>query len=190
MMLTVEGLSKRFGGFLAVNQVSFEVREGEILGLIGPNGSGKSTTFNLIAGNLRPTSGSVRLQGKEIAGLPAYAICHKGVGRTFQIPRPFRKLSLLENVMLAAYYGRRREYRARRSSAQSRRGARYGRAPIRCDSADRWAWRCRAQEARTCPCARHQAALAPGRREPGWSRLEQKWSALPNCSTISEPEWA
>ncbi|MGB9208209.1 MAG: ATP-binding cassette domain-containing protein, partial [Pseudolabrys sp.] len=80
-MLTVEGLSKRFGGFLAVNQVSFEVREGEILGLIGPNGSGKSTTFNLIAGNLRPTSGSVRLQGKEIAGLPAYAICHKGVGR-------------------------------------------------------------------------------------------------------------
>ena len=105
MMLTVEGLSKRFGGFLAVNQVSFEVREGEILGLIGPNGSGKSTTFNLIAGNLRPTSGSVRLQGKEIAGLPAYAICHKGVGRTFQIPRPFRKLSLLENVMLAAYYG-------------------------------------------------------------------------------------
>ena len=105
MMLAVEGLSKRFGGFLAVNQVSFEVREGEILGLIGPNGSGKSTTFNLIAGNLRPTSGSIRLQGAEIGGLPAHAICHHGVARTFQIPRPFRKLSLLENVMLAAYYG-------------------------------------------------------------------------------------
>ena len=104
-MLAVEGLSKRFGGFLAVNQVSFEVREGEILGLIGPNGSGKSTTFNLIAGNLRPTSGSIRLQGAEIGGLPAHAICHHGVARTFQIPRPFRKLSLLENVMLAAYYG-------------------------------------------------------------------------------------
>jgi branched-chain amino acid transport system ATP-binding protein len=104
-MLEVNGLSKRFGGFLAVNQVSFNVRAGEILGLIGPNGSGKSTTFNLIAGTLRPSSGSVRLDGREIAGLPAYAICHQGVGRTFQIPRPFRKLSLLENVTLAAYYG-------------------------------------------------------------------------------------
>jgi branched-chain amino acid transport system ATP-binding protein len=105
MMLAVEGLCKRFGGFLAVNQVSFKVGEGEILGLIGPNGSGKSTTFNLIAGNLQPTSGSIRLQGEEIGGLPAHAICHQGVARTFQIPRPFRKLSLLENVTLAAYYG-------------------------------------------------------------------------------------
>jgi branched-chain amino acid transport system ATP-binding protein len=104
-MLEVNGLCKRFGGFLAVNQVSFELRAGEVLGLIGPNGSGKSTTFNLIAGTLRPSSGSIRLDGKEIAGLPAHAICHQGVGRTFQIPRPFRKLSLLENVTLAAYYG-------------------------------------------------------------------------------------
>src|ERR1700739_2149353 len=104
-MLEVQGLCKRFGGFLAVNQVSFELRAGEILGLIGPNGSGKSTTFNLIAGTLRPSSGSIRLDGKEIGGLPAHAICHQGVGRTFQIPRPFRKLSLLENVTLAAFYG-------------------------------------------------------------------------------------
>jgi branched-chain amino acid transport system ATP-binding protein len=104
-MLAVEGLSKRFGGFLAVNQVSFEVREGEILGLIGPNGSGKSTTFNLIAGNLSPSSGSIRLKGDEIGGLPAHEICHRGIARTFQIPRPFRKLSLIENVTLAAYYG-------------------------------------------------------------------------------------
>jgi branched-chain amino acid transport system ATP-binding protein len=104
-MLQVQGLSKRFGGFLAVNQVSFDVRAGEILGLIGPNGSGKSTTFNLIAGTLRPSSGSIRLDGKEIGGLPAHAICHQGIGRTFQIPRPFRKLSLRENVTLAAYYG-------------------------------------------------------------------------------------
>ena len=104
-MLAVDGLCKRFGGFLAVNQVSFEVGEGEILGLIGPNGSGKSTTFNLIAGTLNPSSGSIRLDGKEIAGMSAHAICRQGVGRTFQIPRPFRKLSLLENVALAAYYG-------------------------------------------------------------------------------------
>jgi branched-chain amino acid transport system ATP-binding protein len=104
-MLTVEGLSKRFGGFWAVNQVAFDVREGEILGLIGPNGSGKSTTFNLIAGNLRPSSGSIRLDGRQIGGLPAHVICHQGIGRTFQIPRPFRKLSLVENVTLSAYYG-------------------------------------------------------------------------------------
>jgi branched-chain amino acid transport system ATP-binding protein len=104
-MLTVTDLSKRFGGFLAVNQVSFNVREGEILGLIGPNGSGKSTTFNLIAGLLRPTSGSIRFGGQEIAGLPAHRICRLGVARTFQIPRPFRKLSLIENTTLAAYYG-------------------------------------------------------------------------------------
>jgi len=104
-MLAVEGLSKRFGGFLAVNQVSFEVRQGEILGLIGPNGSGKSTTFNLIAGTLRPTSGSVRFEGRDIGSLSAHTICRGGVARTFQIPRPFRKLSLIENVALAAYYG-------------------------------------------------------------------------------------
>jgi branched-chain amino acid transport system ATP-binding protein len=104
-MLAVSGLSKSFGGFLAVNQVSFELKAGEILGLIGPNGSGKSTTFNLIAGMLRPTGGSIQFNGKEIGGLPAHRICRLGVGRTFQIPRPFRKLSILENVTLAAYYG-------------------------------------------------------------------------------------
>ena len=83
-MLAVEGLSKRFGGFLAVNQVSFEARQGEILGLIGPNGSGKSTTFNLIAGALAPTTGSIRFEGAEISGLSAHTICHKGIARTFQ----------------------------------------------------------------------------------------------------------
>lgn len=104
-MLAVDGLTKRFGGFLAINQVSFEVRQGEILGLIGPNGSGKSTTFNLIAGNLRPSTGSIRFEGAEIAGVAAHAICRQGIARTFQIPRPFRRLSLLENVTLAAYFG-------------------------------------------------------------------------------------
>jgi branched-chain amino acid transport system ATP-binding protein len=104
-MLAVEGLTKRFGGFLAVNQVSFEARQGEILGLIGPNGSGKSTTFNLIAGALRPSAGSIRFEGAEITGLAAYKVCRQGIARTFQIPRPFRKLSLIENVTLAAYYG-------------------------------------------------------------------------------------
>ncbi len=105
-MLVVEGLTKRFGGFTAVSDLGFEVREGEILGLIGPNGSGKSTTFNLIAGALPPTAGSIRFQGREVAGLPPDRVCHLGIGRTFQVPRPFRKLSLVENVALAAYYGR------------------------------------------------------------------------------------
>ncbi|MBW8904271.1 MAG: ABC transporter ATP-binding protein [Betaproteobacteria bacterium] len=104
-MLLVDGLTKSFDGFLAVKNVSFEVAEGEILGLIGPNGSGKSTTFNLIAGALKPTAGSVRFRGAEIGGLPAYRVAHAGIGRTHQIPKPFRKLSLVDNVALAAFYG-------------------------------------------------------------------------------------
>ena len=104
-MLRVNGLTKKFGGFLAVSNVSFDVNEGEILGLIGPNGSGKSTTFNCIAGLYAPTAGSILFEDEEIAGLPANRVCHKGVGRTFQIPRPFRNLTLLENVTLSAYFG-------------------------------------------------------------------------------------
>jgi len=103
-VLAVSGLTKRFDGFLAVNQVSFEVREGEILGLIGPNGSGKSTTFNLISGALKPSDGSIRFRDREITGATAHAVCRMGIARTFQIPRPFRKLSALDNVSLAAFY--------------------------------------------------------------------------------------
>jgi len=91
------------------------VREGEILGLIGPNGSGKSTTFNLIAGSLVPTAGSIRFFGREIAGRTANRVAHYGVARTHQIPRPFRRLSLLENVALGAYYGQ--EHRPSRAHA-------------------------------------------------------------------------
>lgn len=104
-MLTVSALTKKFGGFTAVNNVTFEVMEGEILGLIGPNGSGKSTTFNCIAGMYPLTSGSVQFEGAEIGNLTANQICHKGIGRTFQIPRPFRNLSVLENVALSAWFG-------------------------------------------------------------------------------------
>jgi branched-chain amino acid transport system ATP-binding protein len=104
-LLAVTGLTKRFGGFTAVNNVSFDVQEGEILGLIGPNGSGKSTIFNCVAGMYPLTAGSVRLQGEEIGNLTANQVCHKGLGRTYQIPRPFRNLTLLENVALSAWFG-------------------------------------------------------------------------------------
>jgi len=104
-MLQVAKLTKRFGGFTAVSSVDFALEQGEILGLIGPNGSGKSTTFNLIAGMYAPTAGSIRFRGEEIGGLVPAQVCHKGIGRTYQIPRPFRRLSILENVALAAYFG-------------------------------------------------------------------------------------
>jgi branched-chain amino acid transport system ATP-binding protein len=104
-ILAVEALTKRFGGFTAVDQVSFEVERGEILGLIGPNGSGKSTIFNMISGTLKPTAGSVRFEGREIGGLIPHRVCGLGIGRTFQIPRPFKKLTILENVAVAGYFG-------------------------------------------------------------------------------------
>ena len=110
-MLVVEGLVKRFGGFTAVSNVSFEVAEGEIVGLIGPNGSGKSTIFNMLSGTFPPTAGSIRFQGEEIAGLAPHTIINRGIGRTFQIPRPFRRLSIFENVELAGYFGQGRHSR-------------------------------------------------------------------------------
>jgi branched-chain amino acid transport system ATP-binding protein len=104
-VLVVEGLFKRFGGFTAVNNVSFKVDQGEILGLIGPNGSGKSTIFNMLSGTFPPSAGTIRFDGSDIAGLPPHKIINRGIGRTFQIPRPFRRLSIFENVALAGYYG-------------------------------------------------------------------------------------
>jgi len=119
-MLRVSGVVKRFGGFTALSHISFEVAEGEILGLIGPNGSGKTTMFNCISGALAPTAGSIRFRDEEIAGLTPDAICHRGVARTFQIPRPFRKLSILENVAVAAHFGA----RVRTTEAEARARAR------------------------------------------------------------------
>jgi branched-chain amino acid transport system ATP-binding protein len=120
-VLTVDRLTKQFGGFTALNGVAFEVKEGEILGLIGPNGSGKTTCFNCISGALAPSAGSIRFKGDEIGGLTPDAICHRGLARTFQIPRPFRKLTILENVAVAAHIGaaqRSTEEEARRRAAE------------------------------------------------------------------------
>jgi branched-chain amino acid transport system ATP-binding protein len=119
-VLAVAGLYKRFGGFTAVSNVSFKVDQGEILGLIGPNGSGKSTIFNMLSGTLAPTAGSINFAGHEIAGLAPHSIINRGIGRTFQIPRPFHKLTLFENVAIAGFYGQGRHSRARAEEAAER----------------------------------------------------------------------
>jgi len=100
-LLEVSGLTKRFGGLVAVNDVGFSIRPGEILGLIGPNGSGKSTVMKLVMGIERPNAGSVRLAGTEIAGWPTHRIARRGVGIVFQHSRPLHRQTVLENITLA-----------------------------------------------------------------------------------------
>jgi len=101
-LLSVRGLTKKFGGLVAVNNVSFDVRDGEFLGLIGPNGAGKTTTFNLICGFLKPDSGRIVFMGKDITGKPPHEVAKAGIGRTFQIVRPFLNFTVLDNVVAAA----------------------------------------------------------------------------------------
>jgi branched-chain amino acid transport system ATP-binding protein len=114
-MLDVDELSISFGGLRALSGVSFTVAEGEVLGLVGPNGSGKSTAFNIIGGVYRPSSGSVRFLGRDITGLPPHRVARLGIGRTFQLVRPFLGLTALENVQAGAMFGP-RAARSRRSS--------------------------------------------------------------------------
>jgi branched-chain amino acid transport system ATP-binding protein len=104
-VIHTEDLTKRFGGLVAVNRVSMSVEEGEIMGLIGPNGAGKTTLLNAIAGLNSATSGSVHFLGEETTTCSPEEMCHRGLSRTFQIPRPFPKLSVLDNVMVAAVFG-------------------------------------------------------------------------------------
>lgn len=104
-VLEVRGLSKHFSGIRALNQVDLDLYQGEILGLLGPNGSGKSTFINVVTGHYRPTAGSVLLRGQSCAGWPAHRIRRQGLSRTYQIPRPFNGLTVLQNVTLAAHYG-------------------------------------------------------------------------------------
>ncbi|HEY6004178.1 MAG TPA: ABC transporter ATP-binding protein [Anaeromyxobacter sp.] len=101
-ILRVESVSKAFGGLMAVCDVSFEMRPGEIVGLIGPNGAGKTTLFNVISGYCAPTRGRVVFQGKDVSGKPPYALAARGMGRTFQVVKPFAGLSVMENVVVAA----------------------------------------------------------------------------------------
>jgi branched-chain amino acid transport system ATP-binding protein len=106
LFLEVEKLTKSFGGLMAINDLCLSIHEGEILGLIGPNGSGKTTLFSLITGFLRPDSGAIYFRGREITGLKPHSICERGIVRTFQLVRPFAKMTALENVMVGRVYGR------------------------------------------------------------------------------------
>jgi ABC-type branched-subunit amino acid transport system ATPase component len=115
-LLAVSGLTKDFGGLRAVSSFSFDVAPGEILGLIGPNGAGKTTVFNLITGFLRPSSGEIVIDGRSVVGLRPHAVTRRGIARTFQVVKPFPKLSVRENVTLAAFA---HEASRRRAEAQA-----------------------------------------------------------------------
>jgi branched-chain amino acid transport system ATP-binding protein len=105
-LLELQNVTKSFGGLNAVDNVSFSVDRGELVGLIGANGAGKTTLFSVIAGNLKPTSGDIRLDGRSIANLPPFRVSQLGIARTFQIVRPFLAMTVEENVEIAALFGR------------------------------------------------------------------------------------
>jgi branched-chain amino acid transport system ATP-binding protein len=117
--LSVRGLSKRFGGLRAVQDLSFSVEEGETVALIGPNGAGKTTSFSLITGYHRPDAGSVRAFGREITGLKPHDVCAHGLARTFQVARPFGTMTVLANVMTGAFLRDKRPDAAREQARET-----------------------------------------------------------------------
>lgn len=108
MLLEVSNIKKYFGGLQVLQEVSFQLNEGEILGLIGPNGAGKSTMFNVITGVYRPNGGNILYQGKSLVGLKPHRVCRRGVARTFQLVRICPTMTVLENVLVGAIYGKKR----------------------------------------------------------------------------------
>ncbi|UUX49920.1 ABC transporter ATP-binding protein [Nisaea acidiphila] len=111
-ILQVGGLTKRFGGLVAVDGLTFDVREHEVMGIIGPNGSGKSTSINLISGALKASSGNIRLRGRELTGASAHEIARLGVSRTFQLVRILPGLSVMENTIAGAVFGHKQRWGA------------------------------------------------------------------------------
>ncbi|RPJ23022.1 MAG: ATP-binding cassette domain-containing protein, partial [Planctomycetaceae bacterium] len=103
MILKVESVTKTFGGLAALKNVSFEVPEGQILGLIGPNGAGKTTLFNVISGFFMPNEGQVVFAGERVSHLKTYDVCKRGLARTFQVVKPFGNLTTLQNVMVGSF---------------------------------------------------------------------------------------
>lgn len=104
-MLTIQSLSKTFGNLTAVDNLTFDVQEGEILGMMGPNGAGKTTVFNLITGVYKPSGGKVIYRGTDVTHFSAAHRCGLGIGRTYQIPRPFENMTVFENLLVGAEYG-------------------------------------------------------------------------------------
>jgi len=105
LLLEVNGITKSFGGLVAVNNLQFNVDKGDVIGLIGPNGSGKTTSFNLISGHLRPDEGRILFNGTDITGLKTHKICRRGIARTFQLTKPFGGMTAIQNVMVGKLYG-------------------------------------------------------------------------------------
>jgi branched-chain amino acid transport system ATP-binding protein len=114
VLLEIDRVSRRFGGLKAVDDVSLAIRRGEVVALIGPNGAGKTTLFNLLTGQLRPSSGDVRFMGESINRLPVHQRARRGLGRTFQVVHPLRSLTVLENVMVGAFAAQRTRRAAER----------------------------------------------------------------------------
>lgn len=105
-ILSVRGITKCFGGLVALKDVSFDVRAGEVVGLMGPNGAGKTTLLNVIAGEYAPDAGRIIFKGRDITNCPPHKTCHLGISRTYQIPQPFITLSIRDNLLVSALYGR------------------------------------------------------------------------------------
>jgi branched-chain amino acid transport system ATP-binding protein len=110
-LLELRAIAKSFGQLKVINNLSLSLKAGEALGVLGPNGAGKTTMFNLISGDSPLSSGTILLKGKDIGKLPSFRRCHLGIGRTYQIPRPFGGLTVFENVLVGATYGRQRSMR-------------------------------------------------------------------------------
>lgn len=123
-------VTKRFGGLVAVNEVSMHIAEGDIVGLIGPNGAGKTTLVNAISGLNPPTSGTVRFFDEDTTGFTPERMCRKGMSRTFQIPRPFPKMTALESVMTATLFGNRKKMKVKNPREHSRKMLDYVEFPL------------------------------------------------------------
>ena len=165
-MLEVKAVSKSFRGLRAVSEASLEVKQGEIVALIGPNGAGKTTLFNLIAGAMKPDSGSIRFLDAEIAGKRADQVCEAGIGRTFQLVKPFADMTVLENAMVGGFRGTADREQARERAARMLQGL------------DMWALRDRPASSLTLPDRKRLEVARALATEPKLLLLDEVMAGL------------